>query len=216
MLLSYVQIANMALQHIGEEDRLEDPNDKTRAALAVRTAWDTTRLLVLADAHWSFAARTVQITARPASLELPTALGRTAFPLPIDMVNLCEIVEPELNDDDDEFAIEAGLAGQELLVADAGPITIRYIRECPETADPARWTPGFVEAFAFRLAWQISDTLGAKTSRKDRAERSYENALKKARKANARTKPFRRNPPTDFTRSRHGGREGYPQPMKVG
>jgi hypothetical protein len=205
VLLSIVQIANLALQHLGEDDRISDLNEVSRPARIVKAAWDTTRLLVLADAHWSFAARTLELTARPAHPDFPIALGRTAFPLPADLVNLVEIVEPELMDDSDEFAIEAGPNSAELLVDHPGPITIRYIRDTAEIADPARWSPGFAGAFAFRLAWQISDSLAAKTSRKDRAWNNYLAELKKAKKANARTKPFRRNPRSDWSRARHSG-----------
>jgi hypothetical protein len=84
-----------------------------------------------------------------------------------------------------------------------GPITIRYVRDGQDIADPSRWSPGFAEAFAFRLAWQISDPLSADKGRKDRAENSYAKALRKARKSNARTKPFRRNPRSDWARARH-------------
>lgn len=206
MRLSYVQIANNALGHIGEDDRISDPDQDSKAARTVKAAWETTRLFVLADAHWSFAARTAEIAARPHNREWPIALGRTAYPLPADLVNLIEILDPDLNDDDDEFAIEAGPNGAELLVDYTGPITIRYVRDHPSIADPARWSPGFAEAFAFRLGWQVSDPLSADKGRKDRAENSYEKALRKARKANARTKPFRRNPPSDWARARHGAR----------
>jgi hypothetical protein len=206
MLLSYVQIANLALQHIGEDDRIGDPDEDSRPARIVKRAWEPTRLLVLADAHWSFAARTALISARPADPAWPIALNRTAFPLPADLVNLVEILDPDLNDENDEFAVETGPSGAELLAEETGPITIRYIRDGVDIRDPARWSAGFIEAFAFRLAWQISDALAAKTSRKDRAERSYLSALRKAKKANARTKPFRRNPPGDWVRARHRGR----------
>lgn len=206
MLLSYVAIANLALGHIGEDDRISDPDENSRAAREVKTAWEPTRLFVLADANWSFAIRTLELAARPADPLWPIALGRTAFPLPADLVNLAEIIDPDLYDDDDEFAIEGGPNGSELLVESDGPITVRYVRDGLDIADPARWSPGFSEAFAFRLAWQISDPLSADKGRKDRADVAYTKALRKAKKANARTKPFRQNPPTEWSQARRGGR----------
>lgn len=206
MILDRTQIANLALQHIGEDDRISDLEEESRPARIVSRAWEPTRLLVLAAVHWSFAARTLELAARPVDPNWPIALDRTAFPLPADFVNLTEIVAPELNDDDDEFAIESGPSGAELLVANPGPITIRYIQDTAAIADPARWCAGFVDAFAQRLAWQISDPLAAKTSRKDRAWNAYLGAIRQAKKDNARTKPFRRNPPSDWSRARHGAR----------
>lgn len=205
MLLSYVEIANLALQHLGEDDRIGDPNEDSRPARAVKRAWEPARMFVLADVNWSFATRTATLSARPPSEDWPIALGRTAYPLPPDLVNLVEIVDPDLNDDDDEFAIEAGPDGAELLAEYSGPIVIRYVFDGAAIASPERWPANFVKAFSFYLAWQISDSLAAKTSRKDRALNSYGRALGGARKANARTKPFRRNPPSDWARARHSG-----------
>jgi hypothetical protein len=207
MLLSYVSIANTSLGHIGEDDRISDPDEDSRAAREVRVAWEPIRLFVLADAHWSEATRTIELVARPDDPTWPIALGRTAFPLPPNFVSLAEIVDPELNDDDDEFALEAGPNGVELLVEGiTGPITVRCVLDLEPLRDPSRWSVGFAEAFAFRLAWQISDPLAADKGRKDRAENNYLKALRKARKNNARTKPFRRNPPSDWARARHSCR----------
>jgi hypothetical protein len=205
MLQSYVAIANMALGHIGEDDRISDPNEDSRAARVVKAHWDTTRLAVLEEANWSFASRTVDLVQRAADPLFPIARNRKPFPLPADLVTLIEIVEPNLNDDDDEFAIEGGPVGSELLADEEGPITIRYVRDGADIADPARWSPAFLQCFAFRLAWQISDPLAADKGRKDRAERSYNGAIAKASRANARTRPFRRNPPSDWRRARHAG-----------
>jgi hypothetical protein len=60
-------------------------------------------------------ARTVELVRAPMIRKWPIALNRKPFPLPADLVNLAEIVDPNLNDDDDEFAIEGGPNGAELL-----------------------------------------------------------------------------------------------------
>lgn len=205
MLQSYVSFANMAVGHLGEDDRISDPDEDSRVARIVKTHWDTTRLAVLEEANWSFATRTVELVQRAADPLFPIARNRKPFPLPADLVTLIEIVEPDLNDDNDEFAIEAGPVGSELLADEAGPITIRYVRDGADIADPARWSAQFGRAFGFLLAWQISDGLAADKGRKDRAWKSYETAIAKAKRANARTRPFRRNPPSDWARARHGG-----------
>jgi hypothetical protein len=204
-----VGLGNLALQHLGEDDRISDLEEDSRPARIIKRAWDNTRIFVLAAAHWSFACRTVELAARAPNPDWPIAAGRSAYPLPAELVTLAEIVEPNLYDDDNEFQIEAGPNGSELIVEHAGPITIRYVANRPETADPVRWSPGFAEAFTFRLAWQISDSLSAKTSRKRLADEAYQLALRKAKKANARTKPFRRNPPSDWSRARHATCSSY-------
>lgn len=203
--LSYVPLANIALGHLGEDDRISAPNDDSKAARAIKSAWEPTRQFVLAEAHWSFASRTVDLTQRPDNPEWPIALGRKAFPLPSDLVTFVEIVEPEyLDDEEDRYTIEGGPdGGLEILADEAGPITVRYIRDSKAIADPSRWPPAFAEAFAFRLAWQISDELGADKARKDRALTASDRALKLARRGNTRTKGRRRQHGGDWVRARH-------------
>jgi hypothetical protein len=209
-MLTYVPIANTALQHIGESDRISAPDESSKPARAVKAAWEPTRLFILAEANWSFAVRTVEIAARPTDPEWPIALDRTAFPLPADLVTLIEIVAPCSLDDPESYSIEGGPSGSEILCTEPGPITIRYVRDGADIADPARWTPAYVEAFAFRLAWQISDELAADKARKDRALGASEKALRLAKRANARTKAPRAHLTTPWTESRRTGVQRAP------
>lgn len=193
MDLSYIPLANLALGHLGESDRISDPDENSKPARAIKRQWELTRCFILAEAHWSFATRTVDINMRAPLANWPIALGRNAFPMPADLHEFIEIVCPDyLDDEEDLYTFEGGPNGLELLCCDPGPVTIRYVRDGADIADPARWSPLFAEAFAFRLAWQISDELAGDKGRKDRALVSATAALKSARKANNRTKARRR------------------------
>lgn len=205
MLLSRIPISNLSLQHVGEDDRITAPDEDSRAARTVARAWDATYLFVLAAAHWTFAKRTLELTARPADAGYPIALGRTAFPLPDGFVTLVEIVDPALDDDDDSYSIEEGPTGLELLVEDSGPITIRFIRDSEAVRDPARWSAKFSEAFAWRLAWQISDALAASKARKDRALIASDRAIKQGIKANNRMVGPQREAEGNWVRARRSG-----------
>lgn len=205
MLLSYVPIANMALGQLGESSKIAGPDEDSKPARAIKSAWEGTRQFVLSEAHWGFAIRTVELTARPADPTWPILLGRTPFPMPSDLVSLMEIVDPDLDLESDEYSIENGPSGQELLAACSGPITIRYVRDGKDLEDPARWSRGFVEAFTWQLAWQISDALGADKGRKDRALAAADRALKKAKRLNNRLKPSKAHETTPWTRARKAG-----------
>jgi hypothetical protein len=209
--LTYVPIANIALGHLGEDDRIQAPDDDSKPARSVKRAWEATRQFVLAEAHWSFALRTVDIAQRADDEDWPIALGRKAFPLPADLVELVEIVEPcFLEEEEDRYSIERGPNGQELLADVAGPITVRYVRDGADIADPTSWSPAFIEAFAFRLAWQISDTLGADKARKDRVLLASDRALKLAKRNNRRTKPRQAQVEGEWIRARRRGAERAP------
>jgi hypothetical protein len=209
--LTYVPIANIALGHLGEDNRISGPDEESKAARAVKRAWEATRQFILAEANWSFALRTIDLTERVADPDWPIALERKAFPLPADLVTFVEIVEPRrLEDGKDCFSIEGGPNGQEILCVDAGPITVRYVRDGQDIADPTRWPPAYIEAFAFRLAWQISDELGADKGRKDRALTASDRALKLAKRGNTHTKARRRESAGDWVRARRCGVERAP------
>lgn len=208
-MLDQVALANQALGHIGEDDQIQDLNEDRKAARTVKLHWEPTRLFVLSKVNWSFASRTIEITARDVNPEWPIAGGRSAFPLPVDMIRFVEILDPELGDDDNEFSIETGPNGQEIIAAYTDVITIRIVLDSPQVRDPARWPAEFAEAFSYRLAYDISDTLSADKARKAQARNEFAIALRDAKKANARTKPYRRNPPTDWTRARQRGGSQY-------
>lgn len=205
-MLTYVPIANLALQHIGEDDRIDDPNESSRPARIVANAFYPTFKFVLAQANWAFAIRTLEINKRLAQENWPIALGRVAFPLPADMARFVEILDPELDDQDDSYSIEGGPNGKELLCEDPGqPITVRYVRYGEDLEDPTKWDANFVDAFTWRLAWQIAEPLSADKGRKDRALLAYNAAITEAKKANRRMKGRRGNYPTDWTRARTVG-----------
>lgn len=205
MLLSRVQLSNLALGHLGEEDRITDPDEDRRSARTIARAWDATYLFVLARAHWTFAKRTLELTARPADAGYPIALNRTAFPLPDGFVTLVEVVDPPLDEDDDSYSIEEGPTGLELLVENSGPITIRIIRDSAAVRDPARWSALFAKAFSWTLAWQISDALAADKARKDRALNGSEAAIKQGIRMNNRMVGPQREAEGDWARARRCG-----------
>lgn len=203
---SYIPLANKALQHIGESDRIVDPSENTKPARAIKRAWDLTRIFLLGKANWSFAVRTVTVTMREPDVDWPIALGRNAFVMPADIVRFIEIVQPGYLDDElDRYQFEGGPNGQELLTTDPGPITIRYVRDGADIADPANWSTQYAEAFAFRLGWEVSDELAADKGRKDRALAAYKEALIEGRKANNRYKARRRQHSGDWVNARRLG-----------
>jgi len=209
-MFSYVPIANLALQHLGEAYRIVEPDEDSKPARAIKSAWDLTRLFVLAEGLFSFASRTLELTARAAHPEYPLPIGRNAFPLPANMLAFVEITAPASLDENDSYVFEEGPTGMDIVCDEPGPLSVRIIRDGAGAKDPARWTPAFAEAFAFRLAWQISDELAADKARKDRVFNAANAALKLAKRANARTKASRGHATTPWVAARSGGVQRAP------
>lgn len=210
-MLTYVPLANLALQHIGEDDRIDDPNESSRPARIVKNAFLPTFLFILGEANWSFAKQTIEIAKRAVDVDWPVARDRVAFPLPADMVRFVEIIDPELDADDDSYSIEAGPNGMEIQCDDPGSsLTVSVIRNLETWQDPLRWPPPFVKAFTFELAWQISDALAADKGRKDRARLAADKAIAAAQRANNRTKGRIAQLTTPWTRARSAGVDRAP------
>jgi hypothetical protein len=127
-MLTYVPIANTALQHLGEADRIVAPEEDSKPARAIGGVGANPPLcacggaLELRDPH----DRDRRSSDDP---KFPIALGRKAFPIPADCVTFIEIVEPCSLDEEDSYSIEAGPTGMEILCDHPGPLTIRYVRD---------------------------------------------------------------------------------------
>lgn len=202
-----VTIGNLALSFIGDS-RISDIEEDSKPAREIRPVWDEVRRFVLGKGEWNFAMRRKSLSARPATVTNPVIGYENAFPLPSDCRRFVEIIEPRQVRDC--YANEAG----EILANTTGPLVIRYVRDVVE---PALWSDGFVEAFAFRLAWQICDALaGEGKGRKEKALKAYKEALKEAKGDDAKQNPPRAHVETDWVRERFTGSSAYDRLLEQG
>jgi hypothetical protein len=205
-MFDQVTLGNLALQHLGEDERIASIDESSKPARAIKTAFIPAFLFVASEANWAEFMQTVELTKRTVNADFPIALDRNAFPLPAEMLRLVEIIDPELDLEDPEagqrYSIEGGPTGLELQVDEDGPLTVRLIRDRAEFRDPSRWSAAFAKAFQFYLAWQIADALAAKQSRRDRVLGSYGDALRLAKRVNNKTKAPKGNADTAWSRAR--------------
>jgi len=199
MPLDYVTVANLACGFFGEDNQISDKDQDSKAANAVRNAWDLVRLFVLSKTDWTFATRRQRLAARVPNVEWPIINFEFAYPLPSDFVKLVSVFDQQIGEED--FALESGPNGREILLDRRGPLEIRYIWDVEEVA---RWSPEFIEAFSMRLAWQVADQLSGDKQRKQQALDAFKTAITDARGSDARQKPPRQMVETDWSRGRRG------------
>ena len=192
-MLGYVTIANLAASKLGEDDQLRNPNDDTPLGRSVAAVWAPVRQAALRDHSWNFAMRRAGLSAE-ALASVPYPFGYS-FPLPADNLRLIEVLSAGARDD---YQIEGG----SILCNSAGPVYIRYIADIEE---PALWDALFVEAFACRLADQISDRITGDVGRRDRAWQGYQAALSQAKRVDARENPQIPTEMTEWELARFGG-----------
>jgi hypothetical protein len=175
-MADYVSIANLAASKLGEDDQLRSPEDDTHLGRTVAAVWDLVRQAALRDHSWNFAMKRAALPKSAAAAPFP---WRSSFPLPADNLRLVEVLDLQARS---AYQIE----GRAILCNSDGPVHIRYITD---VAEPALWDQLFVEAFACRLAFQISDRITGDSNRKQAAWAEYQAALAQAKRVDARENP---------------------------
>lgn len=179
-MADYVTIANLAASKLGEDDRLTAPDENTHLGRSVAAVWTEIRQAVLREHPWNFALKRWSLPSRvldPAECIEPWTY---AYRIPDGMLRLHEIISPCLATEDWQRE------GRDILSDSEGPLVVRGVRDMPDTW---QWDALFVEAFAFRLAFQIADRITGDRERKADAWAGWQQALRKAKSADGRENP---------------------------
>ena len=136
---SNVSIANIALTYLSSS-RIIDLSQNDENARKINAIFSPTRESMLSEHNWNFA-RT-QATLSLLS-DAPTVEDYAyAYQIPTDCLRVMRL------DEDSDFIVVS-----DKIYSNASPCVIEYIKN--ET-NPARFSPGFVRALAYRLAADIA------------------------------------------------------------
>jgi len=175
MATSKVQIANLALTHVGGNP-ITSLTDDTNEAKSVNQVYDLVRDAVLADHPWNFAVKRIV----PGLDDTTPVYGFSyRFDLPTDYIRLVEI------EDNPPYKI----SGQ-FIECDSSVIKIKYIAE---NDMPTEYDYMFVMAFGLRLAATICERLTQSGTLAKELMEAYRLALK-----NAKTVDSQSDEPDDF------------------
>lgn len=146
-MASSVQIAKLALQHVGDRYDITSLDEATPEAEQVNLLFDDVRDMVLRQHPWKFAVKHDS----PAQLAgTVPGLWTYMFTYPSDCLKMIEIVNPLGKDADPiEFDVMLNSGGAKVVVCDVEEPEFRYISR---VTDSARFDPSFVMAFSLRLA----------------------------------------------------------------
>ncbi len=169
MATSKVQIANLALMHVGEKS-ITSFTDGSNAANTINQVYDVVRDAVLTDHPWNFAVKRVI----PSLDATAPVYGFTyRFDLPTDYLRLLEI------DENPEYKI-SGL----FIECDVNPIKIKYIAK-NDTA--IEYDPLFVQALALRLSSTICERLTQSSTLSKELFENYLKAISAAKSVDAQS-----------------------------
>lgn len=184
------QICNLALDHLGQQDRrgpvtnIDQPVTPTEV---ICSRWyDVTRLFLLRKHPWNFALKRTVITPTGTA----PAFGFThAFNLPGDFVRLATIEDP--NNLDPTFKTNYQLESNQILVdtTDGASLNLRYVAN---VEDVTQFDALFVDAFAVRLALRLSYKFTASNTDIQRLEQLDRDILAAAKAIDGQERPPQR------------------------
>lgn len=162
-MASTVDIANLALSHLGEE-RLVALTDNVASARAVDLIYEDVRDEVLRAHRWNFAVKRAVLTALVTAPAFGWALE---YPLPNDCLRVLEVNDSEFGDTiTDEYVVE----GRSILT-DAESLNLVYIRRVEEVS---QFDPIFKQALALKLAAGLAEKLRGSTGKTADLIQQYE------------------------------------------
>ncbi|MDD2657196.1 MAG: hypothetical protein PHD04_00860 [Candidatus Pacebacteria bacterium] len=185
MAYSNVGIANMALQRIGARSSITTFNDGSPNAIRVNAVWEYIRDEVIEAIKPKFATVRVAL-AQSAVSPANTDVWDYAYPLPSDYLCLADDNKDDnavWPDDVAPYVIETLSDGTLCLMTNYDSTTadyqiyLTYIRK---VADPAKYTPSFINAFVFRLGAELSFSVPESGGKFEAMMTLYERAKKRA------------------------------------
>lgn len=182
MAASEVQIANLALQKLGEESILTLNDDLTRA-IEIKLAFASVRDAELNRRRWRFSFQRVSL---PALASTPDSDYDLQYQLPGDFIRLLEGGDIRTVVDMADFrgsaTLDYSIEGRKLLTNLSAPLAIRYIYRVTDTT---LFTPAFDDAFAARLAYQTCERITGSTKKQAACLTDWRLAIGEATRAQA-------------------------------
>lgn len=183
-MASDVGIANRALSRLGQT-RITSLTENTVAAREINAVFADLREAELRAHNWHFAIKRASLAADGTA---PSFGPANAFTLPSDYLKL---IPPAKWTQDN--ALDWLIEGQKILTGYSAPLNIRYVWK---VTDPNVMDPLFREAFAMKLAEAVCEKLTQSNTKIQLVRQDYDDAIARARKANAFEVPSE-EPPED-------------------
>ena len=170
--ISYVTIANLALQKLGAS-LIVSPSEDTREARTIAACYAPLRDKELRAHNWNFSIKR-QILAP--STTVPAFGFTKAFALPTDYL---KILPPARNVD---WTIEV-IDGRPHILTNEGDVL--YLRYIAKVTDEATFDSCFMEMLACKIAWHCCETITQSNQKKADAMTEYNLAKAEAKRTNA-------------------------------
>jgi hypothetical protein len=180
---SQTSIANYAGVKVGAETVLSSLAENNKLARAISAVWDIAVDATLAAHPWNFAITRASLSAL---VDAPAYGYARQFQRPSDMVRLVEVNDVLV------WGLEPGadapyqFEGDLILTSNAAPLQIRYVRRVTDTV---KYSAGFVEALACKLAQEIALTMTESATTRQLMGAAFDAAIVEAKGVDGRENP---------------------------
>lgn len=199
MSFNKTQIANLALSKAGGRRITDYDTSNTEEAFAVRACYDSVRQAELRTVAWKFAISRVAIDADATA---PDFGRQYRYALPADFLKALPL-DPTYAAARNDHLFE----GAYILTDQPEPIYLRYVYDVEDTT---LFDPLFVQAFACRLAMEVTVELKQSSMDKSEAADQYLKFMADAKRTNAIEIGPVENAEDDWILSRQLGPMGLP------
>lgn len=196
--VSKVDIANMALAHVGSSEFIESFEDTGAQGRLIRLFYDIARRRTLEDFDWSFARKRLALSE---SADDPPDEWSYRYQLPSDLL-ACRLLENPAGPEAEAVPFEqsGNVDGDGVtLLTDLEDAVLIYTQDL-ETV--SMFSPSFVTAFTYLLAHYLAKPTSGKDATRQTLMQAYQFELRRAAAHNANQSRDRAPPQASHIRAR--------------
>lgn len=190
MATTWVSIANSALIKLGAKEIIS-LTANIKSAQLCNARYEAVRDIVLRKHPWNCAIKRVVLSP---SVTTPAFGYDNQFPLPSDWIRTLEVGPDAIRDN---YKVES-----KHILANTDEIELKYIYR---VTDPTTLDDLCIEAISARLAFDICFALTQSDAARSTMWEYYQDALRKAKSADAKEEPAQEIEADEFIEARHSG-----------
>lgn len=198
LIISEVEIGQMALSHIGDNTNVENFDQKGAAPSQLKIWYNPARIAALEAYDWTFARKRIQMATHGQPADGQEYCFR--YDYPNDMLTPRYIVNPAGKGKPPvPYAIEDAGDGTRSVVTNLDQAKMVYTSN---VTDPSMWPMHFIQALSYQLAFLIAWPLTKKVNVQDRMDKAWDRALIRSKARDINQEMREPEPDADWTQDR--------------
>lgn len=187
------KIFNLALANLGVSAIIQNSDEESPQAILLDNYYETARDTVLEAHEWSFACAYKELSS---SFEKsPDGNFLYSYAYPNDCIAPRAIID-KADNKEKKFVTVIDSTGAKVILTNSTPCVLRYTKR---VTNESFFTPAFVNALAFFLAYQTAQVITGSANKKNTNFQDYQLAIRQAIVTDARKIEIHDEDDTDYT-----------------